>query len=131
MPALPWTKGEYRDDTELHVLTSRLPLKRYRDVARFLRWTMRIRRQLRATQGCAGYTLDAKLLTKTFWTLSAWSDKEAMNAFVTTDQHAAMLADMKGRLGKATFVESTARRTDLPLAWRDARERINTASSTP
>jgi antibiotic biosynthesis monooxygenase len=100
-------------------------LHRYRDVPRFLRWTVKIRRQLRRDPGCAGFTLDAKLLTKKFWTLSAWADREAMARFVHSDQHAAMLVDMAGRVGNPSFVDSTARRADLPLDWTAARNRIN------
>ena len=124
MPTLPWTNGPYADDAPLHVLTSTLPLTRYRDVARFLRWTLAIRKQLRTTPGCAGYTLDAKLLRKTFWTLSAWHDRDAMQEFVRSGAHASMLADMAGRLGKSRFVESTATRADLPLDWAAARRRL-------
>lgn len=124
MPALPWTTGTYREEGELQVLTSRLPLTRYRDVARFLRWTLKIRKQLAAQPGCAGYSLDAHLFTKTFWTLSAWSDREVMIHFVRSGQHAAMLADMAGRVGNPQFVESTATRADLPLPWGPARQRL-------
>lgn len=126
MPALPWTKGPFHpaEDAELHVLTSRLPLRRYSDVPRFLMWTMRIRKQLRTAPGCAGYTLDAKLLSKTFWTLSAWSDKAAMDQFVRKGSHAAMLVAMQGRVGNPKFIETPAEVGDLPLAWSAARERI-------
>ena len=34
---------------------------------------------------------------RTFYTLSAWSDADAMNRFVRSGQHAAMLTDMAGR----------------------------------
>lgn len=124
MPELPWSACQYREDTELHVLTSRLPLTSYRDIPRFLRWTFKIRKQLRNDPGCAGNALDAKLLTKTFWTLSAWSDRDAMMRFVHSGQHAAMLADMAGRIGNPSFVDSTARQADLPLDWTTARTRI-------
>lgn len=126
MPALPWTKGTYQPDegTEVHVLTSRLPLRRYTDVPRFLMWTMRIRKQLRSAPGCAGYALDAKLLKKTFWTLSAWSDKAAMDRFVGEGAHAAMLVAMRGRVGDPKFVETGAGAGELPLGWGAARERI-------
>jgi hypothetical protein len=65
--------------------------------------------------GCAGYTLDARLLQKTFFTLSAWQDSKAGNRFVRSGQHAAMLADMAGRLGQSTSVESSIPGTELPL----------------
>ncbi|MVU76858.1 hypothetical protein GPX89_06305 [Nocardia sp. ET3-3] len=130
MPALPWSAGVYApaDGAQLHVLTSNLPLKRYRDIPRFLRWTMKIRVQLKTAPGCAGYTLDAKVFTKTFWTLSAWSDKDAMEVFVHSGVHAEMLKDMAGRLGNPHFVDSSATAADLPLSWPEARLRIQRSS---
>jgi hypothetical protein len=127
MPTLPWTSGPYVDDAPLHVLTSTLPLNRYLDVPRFLHWTLKIRKQLRDAPGLAGYSLDARLPHKTFWTLSAWQDREAMEQFVRSGAHAAMLADMAGRLGPSRFVESTAARADLPLDWSAARQRVGNA----
>ena len=44
--------------------------------------------------------------------------------FVHSGQHAAMLADMAGRLGNPSFVDSTARQADVPLDWTTARTRI-------
>ncbi|MEC3914412.1 hypothetical protein [Nocardia sp. CDC160] len=130
MVALPWSAGLYKpaDGTELHVLTSNLPLNRFRDVPRFLMWTMRIRTQLKTAEGCAGYTLDAQPFVKTFWTLSAWSDKQAMEKFVHSGVHARMLEDMKGRLGDPHFADSTATPADLPLSWADAHARIKRIS---
>ena len=129
MPALPWTSGPFNatGDRELHVLTSTLPLTRYRDVPRFLRWAMRIRKQLATSDGCAGYSLDAHLLRKTFYTLSAWQDRDAMNRFVQSGRHAAMLADMGGRLGQSTFVESSTQAHELPLDWGAAKQRLTNA----
>lgn len=125
---MPWTSGRYREDQPLHVLTSTLPLRHYRDVPRFLFWTVRIRAQLVRDPGCAGFTLDAHPLTKTFWTLSAWQDREAMQRFVHAGAHAEMLADMGGRLGTSRFVESAATRADLPLDWTAARQRVAAAA---
>jgi quinol monooxygenase YgiN len=129
MPALPWTTGPFNPtgEGELHVLTSTLPLTRYRDVPRFLRWGMKIRKQLATTDGCAGYSLDARLLRKTFYTLSAWEDRDAMTRFVRSGQHAAMLADMGGRLGQSTFVESSTDLNGLPLDWAAAKQRLANA----
>ncbi|HUO37464.1 MAG TPA: hypothetical protein VMU34_06345 [Mycobacterium sp.] len=72
--------------------------------------------------------MDARLLTKTFWTLSAWSDHDAMTRFVHSDQHAAMLADTAGRVGSPNFVDSTAHQAELPLDWTIARTRIADAT---
>ena len=126
MPTLPWTVCRYRpqDDESLHVLTSTLPLQSYRDIPRFLRWTLRIRKQLANAEGAAGYSLDARLLRKTFYTLSAWSSAEAMNTFVHSGDHASMLADMAGRLGRPEFVESSTTPAELPLDWDAAKHRL-------
>jgi hypothetical protein len=126
MPALPWTNCRYRphDGESLHVLTSTLPLQSYRDLPRFMRWTLKIRKQLASAEGAAGYSLDARLLRRTFYTLSAWSSRDAMNAFVHSGEHARMLADMAGRLGQPEFVESTASPAELPLDWDAAKQRL-------
>lgn len=126
MPTVPWIAGPHRppEASPLHVFTSQLPLTHYRDVPRFLRWALKVGAQLRKTEGCAGFTLDAKLFSKTFSTLSAWSDEQAMDRFVRTGAHAAMLTDMAGRLGKPTFVGSAGTAADLPLAWSAARARL-------
>ena len=133
MPALPWTTGPFNPtgDRELHVLTSTLPLTRYRDVPRFLSWAMQIRKQLATSDGCAGYSLDARVLRKTFYTLSAWQDRDAMNRFVHSGRHAAMLADMAGRLGPSTFVEYGTRANGLPLDWAAAKQRLTDARQPP
>ena len=130
MPTLPWSTGIHQpaDEEQLLVLTSRLPLTRYTDVPRFLRWTRKIRSQLHDAPGCVGYTLDARLPSKTFWTLSAWSDKDAMNAFVHSGTHADMLADMAGRVGTPRFTESPATRAEIPLSWTEARARMAEAA---
>ncbi|MBV9820251.1 MAG: hypothetical protein JOZ07_18120 [Solirubrobacterales bacterium] len=131
MPTLPWTVCRYTPDDQaaLHVLASTLPLDRYGDVPRFMRWALRIRRQLARAEGCAGYSLDAWLTHKTFFTLSAWSSAEAMNAFVNSGDHARMLTDMAGRLGQSTFVESTASASQLPLDWSAAKRRLADAAA--
>jgi len=105
-------------------LTSKLPLNRYRDVPRFLRWSLKIRRQLLSNPTCAGFTLDAQLASKTFWTLSAWKDQDAMMQFVRSGEHAAMLRDMAGRVGGSIFAESVTASSDLPLDWAAARQRL-------
>ncbi len=67
MPALPWVQVcEPEPDATLVVMVSRLPLRSYTRIPSFLRATSRIRRQLATAEGLVGYSLDAKLLTKTF-----------------------------------------------------------------
>ncbi len=73
MPALPWLGvGTPDPDADLIVMASRLPLRSHSDIPRFLRQTWRIRRQLSRSPGLLGYSLDAHLFARTFWTVSAW-----------------------------------------------------------
>lgn len=62
-------------------MASRLPLRGYRYIPGFLRWTLWIRGQLAEAPGLVGYSLDAKLFRRTFWTLSAWTSREAVEEF--------------------------------------------------
>ena len=79
MPALPWIGvSEPQADATYVVMASRLPLRSYARIPSFLRATSRIRRQLATADGLVGYSLDAKLLAKTFWTLSAWRNQAAL-----------------------------------------------------
>ena len=76
MPALPWLAvGTPDPDADLIVMASRLSLRSHGDIPRFLRHTWLIRRQLVRSPGLIGYSLDAHLLAKTFWTVSAWQSR--------------------------------------------------------
>ena len=125
MPALPWFRISTVDPaTELTVMATRLPLRRYRHIPAFLRWTLRIRGQLADAPGLVGYSLDAHLLRKTFWTLSAWTDQEAMGAFVRTDPHRSAMEAIRPHMDRSVFVSWTVTGADLPVTWSDTRRRV-------
>ncbi len=125
MPALPWFRISTVDPgTELTVMVSRLPLRHYRHIPAFMRWTLRIRGQLSDAPGLVGYSLDAHLFRKTFWTLSAWTGHEAMEAFVRTDPHRTGMAAIRPHMDKSSFVFWTVTAADLPVTWKDARRRM-------
>src|SRR5207249_12026111 len=79
----PWIKFATPDtNREYFALLSFLPLKKYRAIPAFLKFTFQIQRQLGATPGIIGYWLRAKILSRNFWTLSAWTDEEQLMDFV-------------------------------------------------
>ena len=128
MPALPWIRiAGPEPGAELTVMATRLPLRSYRHIPGFLRWTWRIRRQLAASDGLVGYSLDAHPLGKTFWTVSAWTSEAAMYAFVRQDPHAAAMAAIRPHMGRSAFLRWTATPDDLPLRWGDIRRRVETS----
>jgi hypothetical protein len=120
MPALPWLQVSVADPgAELTVMASRLPLRRYRHIPGFLRWTMRIRAQLSNAPGLVGYSLDAHLLGKTFWTLSAWTGRQPLEEFVRTEPHKAAMAAIPRRWrSPASFSGRHSRQISLLVGTR-------------
>ena len=108
----------------LHGHGLRLPLARYRDIPAFLRATMVIRKQLAGAKGLIGYSLDARLTKKTFWTLSAWDGQNALDAFSHADPHRSRVNAIRPHMQPTTFRFWTVRGADLPVSWDEARRRI-------
>jgi hypothetical protein len=128
MPKLPWKSVNQIDPrAECTVMASRLPLRRHWDIPGFLRLTMRIRGQLAGTDGLVGYALDAELFAKTFWTVSAWSDRDHLERFAGTDPHRTGTEAIHPKMLESTFVFWTATAADLPVDWADAKRRIDAA----
>ncbi len=129
MPTLPWISfGEADPTRDYVVLASRLPLARFRDIPMFLRATLAIRRQLARADGLLGYGLDARLLRRTFWTLSVWRDEDAVAAFARADPHEAHVARIRPRMNSTTFVTWDVQGARLPVTWTQARQRVDAAA---
>jgi hypothetical protein len=132
MPKLSWaTINDVPPDTEVTIMGSRLPLRQYRHIPRFLRVTLRIRKQLAHADGLVGYALDAELTRKTFWTVSAWATRDQLNRFAGADPHHAQTDAIRPAMLDTTFVFWTGSARDLPVAWADVRERILASQSDP
>lgn len=125
MPALPWTKfGAPNDEQSCLVMASHLPLAHRWAIPGFLAATMAIRRQLRTASGLLGYSLDADLVRGEFRTLSAWVDRESLDAFAQTDPHRSKVARIRPRMRPTKFVFWEARGDQLPISWSEARRRL-------
>jgi hypothetical protein len=125
MPKLPWTTIEsVPPDTEVTVMASRLPLRRYRHIPRFLVATLRIRRQLAQSDGLVGYALDAQLARKTFWTVSAWTGRDRLYRFDGADPHRSAKEGIRPHMEPSTFVFWTGTAADLPIPWDEVRRRL-------
>ena len=87
MLTIPWTTSTtIPAGSTLHQV-SRLELTRVRDVPGFLVAALRLRRVVMGAPGAVGMSLRAAPSRRTFWTLSAWRDKEALDAFTRSDYH--------------------------------------------
>ena len=128
MTALPWNNRVLvAPNAEVILMASRLPLQSHRDIPSFLRWTLRIRGQLATTAGLIGYALDAQLLRKTFWTVSAWKSQRDLAAFNRASPHGDAVADIRPKMDRTTFVTWTTTAARLPISWHEVRSRIEEA----
>ena len=125
MPALPWlTIADPDPGAELTVMASRLPLRSHANIPRFLVQTVRVHRQLAESPGLIGYSLDAHLLAKTFWTVSAWRNRPDLGTFDRTSPHAAAKGALRSSMMPSTFVLWRCLPKDLPITWGEVRQRI-------
>ncbi|HVJ98192.1 MAG TPA: DUF3291 domain-containing protein, partial [Acidimicrobiia bacterium] len=115
MPTLPWTPGPNTEPTaRVIVLGSQLHLRSYRDVPGFVAAAMKIRKQVRGSDGAVGVSLIAQPARKTFWTLSAWTDEAALEAFVRTAPHVGIMGKYHDRLRGTAFTQWTIEPGALP-----------------
>jgi hypothetical protein len=125
MPKLPWTSiTEVDPETDVTIMGSRLPLRSHLAIPRFMLATLRIRKQLKGSEGLVGYALDAQLTNKTFWTVSAWTSRDHLRQFDRADPHHADVQAIKPKMEPSTFVFWTGKAGDLPVDWADVHRRI-------
>jgi quinol monooxygenase YgiN len=126
MPESPWQSYSRAAPERNYVaLLSYLPLDSAWRIPWLLFHAARILRQLRTSTGLIGYSLRAQLAAKRFWTLSAWEDEAALQAFVAALPHAAVMQAVAPYMGATKFTRWTVKGSDLPLQWGDALKREN------
>jgi hypothetical protein len=106
MPTLPWAAPKALDShrkREAVVMASRFQLSAWRDVPSFLLAALRIRRQMLASPGAIGVSLVAQPLRKTFYTMSAWQDREALDFAVTQQLNAATMTRFRPKMAGSVF----------------------------
>jgi quinol monooxygenase YgiN len=124
MPTYPWRWVRRPDPEGLCVsLLSYLPLRSGWRIPQLLLHMTRILRQLRRSRRLLGYSLRADLGVKQFWTLSAWEDEAALQAFVRTQPHARAMTVLEPHLGATTFIRWAVKGSELPVGWEEALRR--------
>jgi Domain of unknown function (DUF3291) len=125
MPALPWKSfAAPESDREYTAMVSYLPLNKLRALPKFMKYTFQVRRQLAGSEGLIGYSMDANVLGKEFWTLSVWEDAEALRRFVHRNPHDEVTRDLLPDMGRTEFVRWQASGSSVPLDWEAAKERV-------
>ncbi|MER5602203.1 DUF3291 domain-containing protein [Streptomyces sp. NPDC002265] len=132
MPTIPWLPGTDRGAAAPEgaagpplVMASRLELRSLWSVPGFLLLSLVVLRQARRSPGLIGTSLRAEPLRRTFWTLSAWRDQEALNAFDRTGPHARSVRRLRPGTRSSVFVFWSTERDRLPVTWDEARRRLD------
>ena len=105
---------------EYLVLGTRLALRSYLRIPQFVRMAFAIQRQLAKSDGLVGYALNAQLTRKTFWTVSAWTDPAALDAFVRTLPHSDIMRRLRPHLETGRFRTWNVPGSALPIGWAEA-----------
>jgi len=130
MPTIPWMPGPGRDTAGAAesgppvVMASRLELRSLLSVPRFFLLSLVVFQQVRRSPGLIGASLRAEPLKRTFWTLSAWRDRAALEEFNRTDPHAKSVRGLRPVMKGSVFVFWNAEAGELPIAWDEARRRL-------
>jgi heme-degrading monooxygenase HmoA len=126
----PWTQREQIDrGRDYVVMASLLPLTKYRSIPGFLRDTLAIRRQLRTAPGLVGYSLLAEETRKRFFTFSAWTDRESLDAFERTEPHRQIIRRLRPKMDAAVFEFSTVEGSRLPYTWEQVKAMLKVQDS--
>ena len=111
-------------DSEYLALLSYLPIKRFRTIPRFLKYTFEIEQQLRESKGLIGYSLQAQPLSGRFWTLSVWEDDKALMEFVRRVPHGEVMKRLVRDMGETKFTQWKIKGSAVPVTWEDAKGRM-------
>lgn len=132
MPPLPWTKpaGSDAGHDEVVVMASLLRLDSIRRVPGFLRAAMAIRRQVLRADGAVGVSLNTAL-PRTFFTLSAWRDRDVLDAFVRSEPHISSMRRYRPAMADARFLFWSTTADKLPPSWTEVRHRLRQVNTKP
>ena len=114
----PWTiVAPPAADREYTALISHLPLKRFRMIPKFLRYSGAVSKQLEGTRGLLGFSFRAKILARDFYTLSVWEDERALDDFVRAEPHRGTMGTMRPHMAEPKFVRWMVSGSEVPPSW--------------
>ncbi|WP_030773751.1 DUF3291 domain-containing protein [Streptomyces sp. NRRL F-2664] len=125
MPDIPWSVPTPAEPgAEAHVMASRFETATLTGAIRFLLKAPGIVRQMRKAPGAHGVALRARLLQRTFLTLSAWEDRDALYRFARSEPHRTSARAAGAYMRESVFVHWTAPAAELPITWAEAERRL-------
>lgn len=125
VPTLPWTiPNPATPNTQAFAMASHFTVRSAKDVPRFFLKSLSAWRQVRSAPGALGASLIAQPLKRTFYTLSAWEDRDALYAFAKTEPHRSIMNGLRSTMRDSTFTFWELPVEELPIAWGDAKRRL-------
>jgi hypothetical protein len=129
VPTLPWIPIDTpAPGTDAVIMASRFRVRGFRHVLPFFIAAMRVHAQVRRSEGALGVTLVAHPLRREFSTLSAWRDRESLNAMVAEEPHRTVMRRVRPMMADSTFRFWTAPVAELPVRWDEAGRRLSAAA---
>jgi heme-degrading monooxygenase HmoA len=105
-------------------MASLLRLTSVRRTPGFLSSAMAIHRQVLRADAAVGVSLNTAL-PRTFFTLSAWRNREALNAFVRSEPHLSAMRRYRPVMADARFAFWNATADSLPPSWPEVQRRLS------
>ncbi|MFG2643268.1 monooxygenase family protein [Streptomyces sp. NPDC048370] len=125
MPTLPWTvPNQARPGTEAQVMASRFEVRTLADVPKFFLKSLAAWRQVKSAPGALGASLIAQPLKRTFYTLSAWEDHDALHAYARAEPHRSIMNGLRSTMRDSTFTFWEVPVEQLPIRWDEAKQRL-------
>ncbi|MEU0069277.1 DUF3291 domain-containing protein [Streptomyces sp. NPDC006332] len=122
---LPWSNGPAAGagGGQVVVMASRLKLKSLVRVPRFFILSGGVYKQAQNSPGNVGVSLRADPWHKTFWTLSSWESRQALQSYIQTDPHLSVMTKLKPAMRESLFT-SWKQDAALPPSWDEADRRL-------
>ncbi|MFI1649553.1 DUF3291 domain-containing protein [Streptomyces avidinii] len=125
MPDIPWsTPTAAAPDAEVYVMASRFETATLAGAIRFFLKAPGIILQIRKAPGAHGVALRARVLSRTFLTLSAWEDRDALHRFARSEPHRTSSRAASAYMKESAFTYWTVPAAELPLTWDEAERRL-------
>lgn len=125
MPDIPWsTPTQAAPGAEVYVMASRFETATLAGAIRFFLKSPGIVLQTRKAPGAHGVALRARVFSRTFLTLSAWQDRDALYRFARSEPHRSSSRAAARYMKESTFTFWTVPAEALPIGWPEAERRL-------
>jgi hypothetical protein len=130
MPVTPWTStATPAPDATVHVVVTEFHLPRMRDTLPFLRSTRQITASLREAEGLVGYALQARILRRTYRTVSAWRSPDDARRFARAGAHGRIAGTARAAEQPKAVARWDAPASETPPPWERVEEVLTATSS--